>query len=87
VLTRIGRLSVVPAAAYFRPPVLEAGPEFRLMAERGHHHMPALPPFGVIAVMADDKSRAAVIPRINSRYRRRVKARGFAGLPIPAAGP
>jgi hypothetical protein len=32
------------------------------MAGRGHHHMPSLPLFGVIAVMADDKSRDAVIP-------------------------
>ena len=43
------------------------------MAGRGHHHMPALPPFGVVAAMADDKSHDAVIPRINSRHRRRVK--------------
>jgi hypothetical protein len=47
--------------------------EFRLIVERGHHHMPALPPFGVIAVMADDETRDAVIPRVNSRHKTRVK--------------
>jgi hypothetical protein len=55
VLTRTGRLSVVPAAAYFRPHVLEAGQNSGSLPNAATTTCPALPPFGVIAVMADDK--------------------------------
>jgi len=69
VLTRIDRLTGLPAAPDLRLHTLHAGPELRLVVERRHHHMPPLPPLRVIAVMTDDEPLDAVVPGVNSRHK------------------
>src|SRR6516164_6534512 len=68
VLTRIDRLTGLPAAPDLRLHALHAGPELPLIVERRHHHMPPLPPLRVIAVMPDDEPLDAVVAGVNSRH-------------------
>jgi hypothetical protein len=72
VLTRIGRLTAIPASFNLIPYSAHAGAKFLLIIERGHHHMPPFPSLRVIAVMADDETLDAVVPGFNSRHNPRL---------------
>ena len=71
-LARIDRLTAVPAALDLVPHALHAGEKLHLVVERGHHHMPALPPLRVIAVMVGDEAPYVVVLGVNPRHRPRV---------------
>jgi len=71
-LARIDMLTAAPAALDLLPHVAYAGEELWLVVERGHHHMPPLPPLRVIAVMADNEAPHAVVLGVNSRHTQRV---------------
>jgi|SRR5215813_3865518 len=69
VLTRIDRLTALAAAFNPGPDPLDAGEKLRLVVERGHHHMPPLPPLRVMAVVAGDEALDRVVPGVHSRHR------------------
>jgi hypothetical protein len=90
VLARINPLTAALAALDLALDALHAGAKLRLVVERGHYHMPPLPPAGVITVMADDEAPDAVILGVNLRHRPRVSPppSGITinGTPAPKTG-
>jgi hypothetical protein len=56
------RFPGLPAALHLGLDSLDASLKLRLVVERGHHHMPPLPPFGVIAVVMPIKRSMASSP-------------------------
>jgi hypothetical protein len=72
VLSGINALTAVAANLDLIPHSVQPGAKFRLVVERGNHHVPALPPLRVIAVMADDEALDAIVPRVNSRHSPRI---------------
>src|SRR5215469_15040991 len=69
VLTRINRLTALPAPRDLSPDALHAGEILRSVIKRGHHHMPPLPPLRVIAVVAGDETPNGVVRRVHSGHR------------------
>ena len=62
-LTRIVGLIALLAVADLRIDARHTGAKLRLVIERGHHHVPPLPPLRVIAVMAADETPYVVVFR------------------------
>src|SRR5215470_11121703 len=90
VLTRINRLTALPAPRDLSPDALHAGQILRPVIKRGHHHMPPLPPLRVIAVVTGDETPNGVILGVHSGHRPTVSPRNPASSstnPGPWPGP
>src|SRR5437773_1581843 len=72
VLLRVDRLPGGAAPVDISGDRLQAPLELALIVERGDHHVPPLPPVGVVSIAPDDETADTVIPCVDPGHRTRL---------------